>query len=257
MAILLISCSFVIYLGAFCAIIIIVLLCHYNLWRPRKNPKWPRILMYHSTSDEEPASGMNIKPETFKKQIKYLISKHYTFLKISELPDFHPISNHVVLTFDDGFVSNYTYIFPILKKYKIPATIYLSPNLQGVTYLNEDQIKDMQESELIEFGAHTMNHINLTKVDDETAMKEIAESKKTVEEITGAPCLSFSYPYGRFESRHMKMVEETGFSTAVTTKKQIVAFKDSHPLALPRLSVSGQIDSTQFYLLITRGRFKL
>ena len=234
-----------------------MLLCHYNLWRPRKNPKWPRILMYHNTSEEEPASGMNIKPETFKKQLKYLISKKYTFLKVSDLPNFHPTVNHVVLTFDDGFVSNYTYIFPILKKYKIPATIYLTPNIHTSNYLNEDQIKDMQDSGLIEFGAHTMNHINLTKVDNDTALKEIIDSKKAVEDLTDVPCLSFAYPYGRFEQRHIQMVEEAGFTTAVTTKKQIVAFKDSHHLALPRLSVSGQIDSTQFYLLMTRGRFKL
>ena len=246
-----------IYIGVFCAIITLVLLCHYNLWRPRKNPNWPRILMYHNTSADEPVSGMNIKPETIKKQIKYLISKNYTFLKISELPSFVSTKKHVVLTFDDGFVSNYTYLFPILKKYKIPATIYLSPNIQGITRLGEDQIKNMQDSGLIEFGAHTMNHVNLTKIDDETAIKEISESKKAVENLTGVPCVSFAYPYGRYEHRHVKMVEREGFSTAVTTKKQIVAFKDSNPLALPRLSVGGQIDSTQFYLLVTRGRFKL
>ncbi len=249
--------SFMIYIGVFCAIVIVVLLCHYNLWRPRKNPLWPRVLMYHNTSPDEPSSGMNIKPETLKKQIKYLISKNYTFLKISQLPDFTPSKKHVVLTFDDGFVSNYTHLFPILKKYKVPATIYLNANIKDIPTLSNDQIKEMHDSGLIEFGAHTMNHVNLTKVDDATATEEIVKSKQAVESIIGVPCLSFAYPYGRYEQRHTKMVENAGFSTAVTTKKQIVAFKDSNPFALPRLSVSGVIDTTQFYLLITRGRFKL
>lgn len=213
--------------------------------------------MYHNTSPDEPASGMNIKPEILKKQIKYLISKHYTFLKISQLPSFTPSKKHVVLTFDDGFASNYTHLFPILKKYNVPATIYLTSNIKGIPTLNNDQIKEMHDSGLIEFGAHTINHVNLTKVDNEIADEEIIKSKQAVESITGVPCLSFAYPYGRYEYRHLKMVENAGFLTAVTTKKQIVAFKDSNPFALPRLSVSGVIDSTQFYLLITRGRFKL
>ena len=213
--------------------------------------------MYHNTSSDEPASGMNIKPEALKKQIKYLLSKKYTFLKISDLPNFPALKKHVVLTFDDGFASNYTYLLPILKKYNVPATIYLTPNIQGVDALNAAQIKEMHDSGLVEFGAHTMNHVNLTKVDDEIANKEIIKSKKAVEKLTGVVCLAFAYPYGRYDQGHIKMVKEAGFTTAVTTKKQITAFKDSNPLALSRLSVNGQINITQFYLITTRGRFKL
>ncbi len=248
---------FVVCVGILGAITVVVLLCHYNLWRLCKNPTWPRILMYHNTTPDELAGGMNIKPDTLKKQIKYLISKNYTFLKISDLSKFNSLKKHVVLTFDDGFASNYTHLFPVLKKYNVPATIYLTPNIQEIVALNLAQIKEMQESGLVEFGAHTMNHVNLTKVDDEVAINEITESKLSVEKLTDVACLAFAYPYGRYELRHTKMVKEAGFTTAVTTKKQIMSFKNSNPFALPRLSVGGLIDSVQFYLIITRGRFKL
>ena len=213
--------------------------------------------MYHNTSPNEPACGMNILPQVLEKQIQYLMARNYTFLKISDLPTFTPSTKHVVLTFDDGFASNYTYLLPILKKYQVFATIYLAPHIQGIDALNQAQIREMQASGLVEFGAHTMTHINLTKVNDDLANKEIIDSKHAVEQLTGATCLAFAYPYGRYEPRHIEMVKNAGFTTAVSTSKQIVAFEHSHPLALPRLSVGGHLNMLQFYLIISRGRYKL
>ena len=200
-----------------------VFFAHYNFWRPVKKYSLPRILMYHNTSSDLP-SGMNITPELLEKQIQYLIKKKYTFLKISDLPIFPSLSRHVVLTFDDGFVGNYTYLFELLKKYKVPATIYLTPNIQGIEALSSSQITEMQASGLVEFGAHTMTHVNLTKLDNETAQKEIAQSKEAVENLTGVECKSFAYPYGRYNEQHVQMVKNAGFRTAVTTKKAIAAF---------------------------------
>ena len=212
--------------------------------------------MYHNTSNGAP-SGMNIAPELLEKQIKYLIRKNYTFLKISDLMDFTQPARHVVLTFDDGFVGNHTYLFELLKKYKVSATIYLTPDIQGIEALSSSQVKEMQSSGFVEFGAHTMTHVNLTKVDNETAQKEIAQSKEAVEKLTGISCESFAYPYGRYNEKHVEMVKDAGFATAVTTKKAIAAFDHSNSYTLPRLSISGCINMIQFYLILSRGRYKL
>lgn len=240
----------------FFGLALIVFLGYYNFWRPVKNSSWPRILMYHNTSTE-PSSDINISPKTLEKQIRYLINKNYKFLKVSDLLSFTQPIKHVALTFDDGFEGNYTYLFEILKKYNVPVTIYLSPNIQTIGALTQLQIQEMQASGLVEFGAHTMTHINLTKVDDDTAKREITESRKAVEKLTGVPCLSFAYPYGRYNDSHMKLVKDAGFTTAVTTKKQIVAFERSDPYLLPRLSINGCINMVQFYLILSRGRYKL
>lgn len=237
-------------------LVTITFLAHYNFWRPVKKFKLPRILMYHNTSKDNP-SGMNITLEVLEKQIQYLIKKQYTFLKISDLPSFNQLTKHVVLTFDDGFVGNYTYLFELLKKYKVPATIYLTPHIQGIEALTPSQIKKMQTSGLVEFGAHTMTHVNLTKVENEIAQKEIIQSKEAVEKLTGVRCQSFAYPYGRYNEQHVQMVKDASFTTAVTTKKAIAAFDHSNPYTLPRLSISGCINLIQFYLILSRGRYKL
>lgn len=234
----------------------LVFLGYYNFWRPVKNSSFPRILMYHNTSTELP-SDMNITPEILEKQIRYLINKNYTFLKVSDLLNFTQPIKHVVLTFDDGFEGNYTHLFKILKKYKVSATIYLTPNIQTIQPLTSAQIQEMQGSGLVEFGAHTMTHINLTMVDKDIAESEITQSKQAVEKLTGVPCLTFAYPYGRYNNNHVTFVKNAGFTTAVTTKKRIVAFEKSNPYLLPRLSISGRINMVQFYLILSRGRYKL
>lgn len=245
-----------VYVGILFGLSLIVFLGYYNFWRPVKNSLWPRILMYHNTSTEPP-SAMNITPETLEKQIRYLIGKNYTFLKVSDLLNFTQPIRHIALTFDDGFEGNYTYLFEILKKYNVPATIYLSPNIQAIQALTQEQIQEMQASGLVEFGAHTMTHINLTKLDDATAEREIIESKEAVEKLTKVPCLTFAYPYGRYNDSHVKLVKNAGFTTAVTTKKQIVAFERSDSYQLPRLSINGRINMVHFYLILSRGRYKL
>lgn len=212
--------------------------------------------MYHNTSNE-PLSGMNISSQKLEKQIYYLINKGYTFLKISELTHFNKKAKHVVLTFDDGFVGNYTYLFDLLKRYNVSATIYLTPKIKNIVSLSSNQIKEMQESGLVEFGAHTMTHVNLEKVDDKIAQKEIVQSKKAVEKLTGVTCFSFAYPYGRYNDHHIEMVKNAGFTTAVTTKKAILAFDNANAYTLPRLSINGCVNMIHFYLILSRGRYKL
>ena len=244
------------FISIICSILILVFLSYYNFWRPVKNSSWPRILMFHDTSDA-PSSGMNSALSDLEIQIQYLLAKNYTFLKMSDLANFNVQKPHVVLTFDDGFASNHTHLFQLLKKYNVPATIYLTPNIGQIEALTPEQIQEMQASGLVEFGAHTLTHVNLTKVDDQTAQREIAESKEVVEKLTGVTCLSFAYPYGRFEERHVHMVKDAGFSSAVTTKKTILPFDTQNAFTLPRLNTNNCTNRLQFYLVLSRGRYKL
>jgi len=90
----------------------------------------PQILAYHSIGDGQKYFGMTLGPGVFEKQMEYL-HKHYNLLSLADycksveddraIPD-----NCIVITFDDGYMDNYTNAFPILKKYNIPATIFVS-----------------------------------------------------------------------------------------------------------------------------------
>ena len=137
--------------------------------------------------------------------------------------------NSVAITLDDGFADNFEYGFAILQKYNIPATIFLTAGLLGHKnlwmssrgfperkLLTWDKIKLMQG--LVKFGAHTVNHVRLTEIDQETARKEISESKAIIEENLGVKVKHFAYPYGLFDEHVVKSVKESGFESACTTR---------------------------------------
>ena len=87
----------------------------------------PRILMYHRFSEKEKKN--KVSAATFEQQLVYL-KKHFTILSLSELRNYliegrKPPANTIVLTVDDGHEDFYRIAFPILKKHKVTATLFV------------------------------------------------------------------------------------------------------------------------------------
>ena len=94
-------------------------------------------------------------------------------------------------------------------------------------------------SEGMEIGAHTVNHPILTSVSEDEARAEIVSSKRTLEDIAGAPVTSFAYPNGKpgrdYRPEHVRLVREAGFLAAVSSVGG-VAHRGSDVFQLPRFS---------------------
>lgn len=100
------------------------------------------ILMYHRVLTEKELNknfiqpGMYVRSEVFEKQILFL-KEHFQILSFSELlnlwnkKDLEQNKRYCVITFDDGWLDNYIYAYPVLKKYRIPATIFLPTGFIG------------------------------------------------------------------------------------------------------------------------------
>ena len=240
-------------------VVTLYLLGQYTFWLPHKSAKLPRILMLHQVTQKEPASGMNMPPAKFEALLALLCAKQAKTVTMSEWLSYaqkQQTENMVALTFDDGFLDNYTEAFPLLQKYQMKATIYLSPHFEAINRMQPEHLQIMQQSGLIEFGAHTMTHPNLNNISDEQAMQEIMDSKQWVEKHIGY-CHCFAYPFGRFSEKHMHMVEKAGFCCAVSTKKRILAFSANKQFCLPRISISGLMDSVQLRIALRVGRYRL
>ena len=236
----------------------IYLTAHYNFWRSKASKTHPRILMYHSINHNAGIShpDLVVTPANFKAQLQYLKKNHYQFFTMSELiAGQHPASTPVALTFDDGFADNYTHMFPLLKEFNAKATIFLCPDMPKINKLTKQQIQEMQASGLVEFGAHTMTHLNLAQAPDDIAQNEILQSKIHVESITGVTCNSFAYPYGRSNERTANYVKNAGFLCAVTVKKGIEALTGTY--MIKRISVLGKTNIVQFHIALTRGRYRV
>lgn len=245
-----------IVLGVVALAALLYLLGNYTFWLPFRSSKLPRVVMLHQVTPDAAASGMNMPPAKFEQLLQYLVKKKATFCFVSELDQFKDQSNVFALSFDDGFLDNYQYAYPLLKKYNVKATIYLATQIVGIEKLNEAQIHEMADSGVIEFGAHTQHHVNLLKLSDEEAFAEIQASKNDVEALVGK-CPSFAYPFGRFNEKHQQMAKVIGFKNAVSTRKQVEAYTAANQFNIPRVSTHGAMNALQMRIALAKGRYKL
>ncbi|MCC7289120.1 polysaccharide deacetylase family protein [bacterium] len=185
------------------------------------------ILMYHLT------------PADFEQQLITLKSRGYTAITMSELTDGlrDPTklpAKPVAITFDDGYSDQFT-AFSLLKKYNMKATFYVitSGNASnycigmnrkrnqatpcGDNFMNTAEIKQLDQSGIIEIGGHTVDHLNLASLSAQNQAFQIKESKRALEALLGHPIRSFAYPYGSFNQSAVDQVVAAGYDNAVTT----------------------------------------
>jgi peptidoglycan/xylan/chitin deacetylase (PgdA/CDA1 family) len=134
------------------------------------------------------------------------------------------------LTFDDGFANFYTLAFPALAEFNSTATVFLVPGACGGVsewggqppsfrareMLCWSRIAELQRAG-IELGAHTMTHLPLAGIPLKRARAEILESKKRIEDRTGAEVGAFAYPYG-VESEPVREVVAEHFELGCSTR---------------------------------------
>ena len=124
----------------------------------------------------------------------------------------------------------YTEAFPVLREFGFKATVFLVtgycgnhndwpgnlPSLERSSLLSWDEIREMS-AHGIEFGSHTANHPDLTRIPLKQAEQEIAHSRQQIEDRLGSPVTLFAYPYGRWNSQ-VKDIVRSHFQGACSTK---------------------------------------
>jgi peptidoglycan/xylan/chitin deacetylase (PgdA/CDA1 family) len=156
----------------------------------------------------------------------------------------------VVLTFDDAYAGFVDYALPVLLRYRFPATVYAISGWLGrrAAWFDKDPgrpIPDlMSEAQLREIrtagvsvGSHTVNHPKLAQVEPRLQRKELAESKKALEDILGEEVRHLCYPSGSFDMTTVRAARDTGYLSATTCLRGSATLED-HPLVLPRKAIS-------------------
>jgi poly-beta-1,6-N-acetyl-D-glucosamine N-deacetylase len=126
----------------------------------------------------------------------------------------------VVITFDDTTRGIYTYAFPLLKKYRYPATLFIHTDYVGVRtgkdHCDWDQLKEMQESGLVSVQSHTRTHpADLRPLSDARLNKELLESRQIIEKRLGKPVYAFAYTEGGHDARVRRAVMDAGYKIAI------------------------------------------
>lgn len=200
------------------------------------------VLLYHHVNPSR-----EITPDGFEKQMKFLSQKGYTSIFLDELVSFFKtgkIKNEksVAITFDDGYLDNWLFTYPILQKYNLKATIFVvtskikddnprdifDPDLDlhserdPENFLSWEHIKIMGKSGLVSIEAHT--HWHYKKGEDwpsETNMdykEELALCKSIIEQKLGKKSLFIAWPWGEYTADSIRLAQEVGFQGAASTK---------------------------------------
>lgn len=258
------------------------------------------IVNYHRILDQpDPLLESEPSSATFEWQVA-LLRECFNVLPLAEAVDAlareRMPPRAVAITFDDGYRSTHDLALPILKKFDIPATVFVTTGhiddegsmwndviLEAIRRL-PDTPMDLRELDLgvypmhsaadrkqtaalltecckylppharsaltaklqalarndlrqelmltadmiralsagrVEIGGHTVTHPILTRIDDDSARREIADNKQQLEAIVGKPVTLFAYPNGKrgtdYDQRHVQMVREAGYQAAFTT----------------------------------------
>lgn len=115
----------------------------------------------------------------------------------------------------------------------------LPPVRDSHQVLGWEQIREMAVHD-VHFGAHTMSHVILPRVDEETASREISESLEAIRSKFGHVCGTFCYPNGNHTAREERLVREAGCVAAVTTRSGVVLSSSANLYALPRLDAGSR-----------------
>lgn len=215
------------------------------------------ILSYHNIGSD--SAFFTVSPSNLERQIEYLTQGGFKVMSLSvlleKLQSHSAVGNSVALTFNDGYESVYIHAFPLLKKHKIPASIFVGVEYLDTTVQTSDgfsfktlsmaQIREMLESGLVEFFPQTQHRVALDNVAYEGAAMKIDQARADLESVIKKEAKVLCFPKGRYTQKLLEHLKENGWLGAVTTKEGLI-HADSDAFTLPRNSVDSTTTFAQF-----------
>jgi len=209
------------------------------------------ILVYHSVSDI--CVDTAVTAATFEEQMNFLKRNGYYFATLAEVISYIngekrlPLKT-IAITIDDGYADSYQNVFPVLKKFKIPATIFIVSDFEKMAQpigsklsaLSEIEKGEMKKSGLVDFQSHSATHVMLDSVDGETLGREMIRGDYVY----------FAYPGGHYNQAARDGVKKAGYSAAFTIKPGLVR-KGDDLFSVKRNVILGSMSDFDFKVRLT------
>lgn len=228
------------------------------------------ILVYHNFNPTVPGS-MNLTPQKLEQQIKWLKDNGYNIVPLKEVveylqgkrPSLPPKS--VVITADDGWESVYTYMYPIVKKYNIPVTLFIYPSTisVGKHAMTWEQLKELQNTGLFDIEDHTYWHPDfiqekkrLSQTQYEKFVKvQLVNSKRILENKLGIKVTLLAWPYGIYDDYLEQEAQKAGYVMAFSIDDH-TANRSYHRMAQPRFMIMEKRSMKTFANIVNSANAK-
>lgn len=158
----------------------------------------------------------------------------------------------VVLTFDDGYRSQYTVAYPTLRRYRWPGVLYLVPsNTRIVSGPTVAQVRRMLAAGW-ELGSHTIHHRDLRTLRGDALTAEVTGARAVLRRMFGGPVNSFCYPGGDYDADAIAAVRRAGYTSATTVAPGLAS--RAKPYELDRIRVDDSDSPAVLLSTISSGR---
>jgi peptidoglycan/xylan/chitin deacetylase (PgdA/CDA1 family) len=206
------------------------------------------ILMYHVLgvpAPSQPYPELFVKPADLTGQLRWLAQNGYHAVTLGQVFRYWRLAmplppKPVVLSFDDGYLSDYTVARPALRRYGWPGVLNLV-----VHNIRPGDITAPQVQALIaagwEIDAHTVSHKDLTALDATRLRYEVAGSRTYLRRAFDQPVDFFCYPAGRYDAQVLAAVRAAGFLGATTEQPGLGRPRDAYTLDRIRVAYSDGV----------------
>src|SRR5215469_4412869 len=163
----------------------------------------PTVLAYHELSPERTAYRYALSCRDFEEHLS---------LAAQLSSDAGDVNFPIVISFDDGHISNYSSALPLLEKYSCKAIFFV---IAGRIGEHKDFMTWAHLRELVALGhrveAHGWSHTFLTRCSDADLRIELVHTREVMEDRLGVPVTALSAPHGRWNRRVLKACAQAGY----------------------------------------------
>ena len=217
------------------------------------------VLMYHMIGDI-PDNGAVLTEENFRAQLEFIRKNGFHPISMTELYAYvtegAPLPEKpLCITFDDGYADNFSIVYPLMKEYGYPWTVFVITGDVGKPgRMTWDELREMAESRAVTIASHTATHPKLAEISAEAARADIAAAQRALKEKLGIENRWLAFPYGSYDAEVIDIAKSLGIQMVVTSDSGRVHTGDD-PYTLRRAWIGNEVSEENYQERLTRDDY--
>jgi peptidoglycan/xylan/chitin deacetylase (PgdA/CDA1 family) len=210
------------------------------------------VLLYHRFGPSV-ADAMTVRTSTFRRQLEYMRREHVTVIPLRTLVSYlrgegpAPPARAVCITADDGHMSVYHEMLPVVREYQVPVTLFVYPSaISNASYaMTWDQLVALRQTGLFDIQSHTYWHPRFDRerhrlapaAFDAFVTRQFVAAQEVISARTGSDVQFLAWPFGIYDDDLIRRAEAAGYVAGFTLERRAATAHDP-VLALPRFLVT-------------------